>query len=138
MSSRLRCRRTTHMAATPAARRVLLRADRRVRLKGPTPQTPHRHLSGIPCSHSRTTRRVEFDSPPYLDACPSDPRAVVDVMPPSPGADGVPAGALHEGLGGGHVEGTGEQEALPGVAVLESELGELVLLLDALGKCLDR
>src|SRR4029077_8368009 len=39
---------------------------------------------------------------------------------------------------GRHVEGTSKQEALPAVAVLVSEHGELLLLLDALGERLDR
>src|SRR5207253_2663669 len=44
----------------------------------------------------------------------------------------------HERLRAGHVERTSEEKALPAVAVLSSELGELLRLLDALGKCLDR
>ena len=56
----------------------------------------------------------------------------------SGGRRAIPAGTLHEGLGGGHVEGTREQESLPAVTVLISELRELLLLLDALGKGLDR
>ena len=45
---------------------------------------------------------------------------------------------LEELLGGGYVEGSGEQEALSAVAVLASELRKLALLLDALGDGLDR
>ena len=54
------------------------------------------------------------------------------------GGNGVLGPVLKKRLGGGHVEGTGEQEALPAVAVLASEQGELLLLLDALGEGLDR
>ena len=54
------------------------------------------------------------------------------------GGSGVLGPVLQERLGGGYVEGTGEEEALAAVAVLVSEQGELVLLLDALGEGLDR
>ena len=54
------------------------------------------------------------------------------------GGSGVLRPVLEELLGGGYVEGPGEQEALPAVAVLFSEQGELLLLLDALGEGLDR
>ena len=54
------------------------------------------------------------------------------------GGSDVLGPVLKELLGGSYVEGTGEQEALATVAVLVSEQGELLLLLDALGEGLDR
>lgn len=53
------------------------------------------------------------------------------------GGSDLPGPVLKERLGGGNVEGTGEQEALPAVAGLVSEQRELVLLLDALSERLD-
>ena len=54
------------------------------------------------------------------------------------GGVGVLGAVPQERLGGSCVEGTGEQEALSAVAVLFSEQGELLLLLDALGERLYR
>src|SRR5271154_298407 len=51
---------------------------------------------------------------------------------------GVLGPVLKELLGIGHAEGPGKQEALPAVAILASEQGQLFLLLDALGEGLDR
>jgi hypothetical protein len=45
---------------------------------------------------------------------------------------------LKERLGGVHVEGPGEQEALAAVALLALQDCELLRLLDALGERLDR
>src|SRR4030081_3304343 len=43
-----------------------------------------------------------------------------------------------EGLGRGHVQGTGEEEPLPAVAVLVLQEREILLLFDALGDRVDR
>ena len=51
---------------------------------------------------------------------------------------GVLCPVAQERLRGGGVARTGEEKALSAVAVLVSEQGELLLLLDALGEGLDR